>query len=65
MMLNIFQKKHFKKLIFEKKHFKKRITLYFSFEQKLEIYGLQYIGGYVILQLYKKLRIAKAKSRAK
>ena len=65
MMLNIFQKKHFKKLIFEKKHFKKRITLYFSFEQKLEIYGLQYIGGYVILQLYKKLRTAKAKSRAK
>ena len=43
MMLNIFQKKHFKK----------RITRYFSFEQKLEIYGLQYIGGYVILQLYK------------
>ena len=43
MMLNIFQKKHFKK----------RITRYFSFEKKLEIYGLQYIGGYVILQLYK------------
>ena len=27
-----------------------------------ELDGLQYIGGYVILQLYKKVRIPKAKS---
>ena len=41
MVLNIFKKKHFKKPIFQKKQFKKIITLYVSFEQKLEIYGLQ------------------------
>ena len=67
----IFQKKHFKKLITLYFSFEQKLVHVFLLmscqrhwknASEREIYGLQYIGRYVMLQLYKKLRISKAKT---
>ena len=67
----IFQKKHFKKLITLYFSFEQKLVHVFLLmscqrhwknASEREIYGLQYIERYVMLQLYKKLRISKAKT---